>query len=580
VTLLQKRFIDVSNKARKIHEEASKLAITRSVPVSQDARNVRAAVLRQDDPSGGIRISFDLYQTSIDYLRRERNALNPAILDELSGDFVTDQKKISARIKQTTEDIGEEFAQLLGSQIIVLAVLKLLQLGTDSVSAGLQDATKEPKSAEIPVIVANLALSIAAQQLYAGLNEEEIARQLEELNAEMPSQRDMNAAKQKLKEMPLFQAGLQSLNPSDHRLIVDYVRSFINRQSDPGWETWQLADDLLEKAEWAEGSSAALDRYIPQDRDLEDTQSPSVAGLDTLFTNINVPEFAPAPVPPSTDVTALYDRTLNSINQQVDNMAQVLGFSADVTDVCCLFNFLNSMDIDVLERGRNMVDSWQKGLRKIDRSLRGGQFVGNLTISTTIHQAIMLMLHDVMQNTVAKFKLWFTTNTDRWKALANCRLIDELIEFMVRSMESLESLFVSYLDRYLGFVEDTEAAFDQRISLVGNWKEARTIIRLMDQYLEFAHAGLGGVCLEDDPATLTMAVQQALDGLGSQIAVPIILDGDPYQTVQAPPLVLDTGIVMPAAAGQPAGTTVLEAAQQACRTGTVRQNLVPFPRGE
>lgn len=580
VKTLQQNFIDVSTKARKIHAEASKLAITRSIPVPERARDVRAAVLRQDEPSGGIRITFDLYQRSIDYLRRERNALPPTILDELTGDFVTDQKHLTTRIREITEDVGEDLARLLGSQIIILFILKLLQLGMDAVEGGAQSATKEPKGAAIGVVVANLALSIAAQQLYAGMNEEEIEDAIEQLGANVPAGADMQAAKEQLKSMPLFQAGLQALNPTDHRIIVDFVRGFLNRQTETGWETWMVADDLLEKAEWAENSAQALDRYVPKDRELTDINSGEPAGVDVTLARLggdNRITLTPAAPGPCEEVMLMYSRALNALNRQVDNLGQMLGYKPDIADLCCFLNWLELQDADNIKSMSRLIDVYQKSLRKADSRLRGGQLSGQLTVSTAIHQAILLLLNDIVEQTVDKYKKWFLTEVDSWNEIMQCRLIDELVEYLVSSLEYLESLFVSFLDRYLGYIEDQEEAFSTRINIVGNWKLIRTIIQLMDQFLEFSRQSIG-VCLGDDPTQMAIAVQQQLDGLGPQIAVPIVLGGNPYQTIQTPPLVLENGITMPSPAGQSAGTTVLETAQEVCRLGLVNQNLVPFPR--
>lgn len=573
----RQNFIDVSDKALSILAAASKLAITRSVPVPDDATDVRAAVLRQDEASGGIRITFDLYRRSLDYLRRERNALPPTILDDLTGDLVTDQKRLSIRIKAETEGVDEETARLLASQIVILVVLKLLQLGVDSIEGGVQSATKQPSGTEVAIIAANLAVSIAAQQIYAGMTEDDIKDALEELGGQMPPVGDMTTAKEALSQMPLFQAGLTALNPTDHRIIVDFVRAFINRQEEPGWETWQLADDLAEQAEWAQDSANALERYVPDNPEEPEASANvelSLGGILNLEADISI---NPADTVPSDDVSAVYDRALGAVNVQVDRLGQVLGYRPDISDICCFFNWLETLDASVMKTMRNLVDVFQKSLRRIDDQLNVGQFSGNLSMSTTIHQSIMLLLNDVNDRIVSKFKDWFTRDTDRWSELAQCRLIDELLEYMVSALEYLENMFVSFLDRYLGYIEDQEQKFGKRLNVVAQQKHIRTIMSLFDQFAEFSRQS-GGICLEEDPTQLAGAVQSVLDNLGPPVAIPTGT-GNPFTSIESPPLVLSNGVVIPAPAGQQAGTTVLEAAQEACRLGLVNQNLIPFPRG-
>ncbi|NIN64467.1 MAG: hypothetical protein GTO63_07145, partial [Anaerolineae bacterium] len=263
ITELRDNFLKVANKARRILDASSELAVLRRVPVPLDAKELRAAVVRQDEDSQGLFITYDLYRRALAYLRNRSSAVPLAVFDEFTGDPVLDHRRAGQRLRTLVDGIDADTAELIASQITVLFISKLLQMGLDNLDSGKQTATKQPSSAELPVIAASLAISLAAQLLYAGLTEAEIEASLEELGGAMPSNLNMDAAKQSLRDSSIFQAGLLGKRPGDYELIVDFVRVFLflNKQTDPGWDTWQLADDLEGAEALARSSADSLSKY-------------------------------------------------------------------------------------------------------------------------------------------------------------------------------------------------------------------------------------------------------------------------------------------------------------------------------
>lgn len=579
VVELRKNYRKVATKAEKILDEAVRLAITRRIPVT-DAPDIEAAVARQDPDSQGQFISFDLYRRAYEYLQAREHALPLEILDELHGDPTTDRRRVSRRIRESVDDLTTEAADLLGDQIVTLFVLKLLQYGMDALGDGAQSATKQPSTAELPVVAAQLALSIVAQQVYAGINEQKATDAIQELNPGVPiPQASLTAAKKALAESGLFQSALLQRRPSDFQLIYGYAEAFLERQTDAGWETWQLAPELRGAVTRTRETALLLDRYPdrPDTRASVEPNDPLKFTTQILSADIDIT--TGTPVTPSPQVMALYERALRGTNLGIDKLGHVLGDTLNRDDLCCFLKWATDIGPKPLGLVRRLLDTAQNAVRKLN-NLRQPSFNAQLSVSTLIHQRAMLLLQDVMETVLKRVQTWLKTDTDKWGELfASCRLIDELMEYVTLSLEQLEQALVSLLNRYLGYVEDQESRLGAKIDATGNQKRLRLLMTTIDQFQKFGGAE-GGICPETpaEPLQLATAVERILQNLGPAIALPVG-EGDPFSTLQSPPVRLSTGITMPGPPCATAGRTPLDLAHDLCRNGHVRQNLVPFPRG-
>lgn len=574
---VRENFTKVETKARGILDEAERLAVTRSIPVPTDATTVRAAVQRQDPESQGLRITFDLYRKAYDYIQREGQALPLSVLDELNGDPATDRVRVARRIREITDDITVEAAELLGDQIVTLFVLKLLQLGMDSLSDGAQSATKAPPGLELPVIALQIATSVAAQQLYTGLNEDQARAALEQLGADVPIPAlNLQAAREQLAKTPLFQTALLQRRPNDYRVIFDFTQAFLNRQTEPGWETWQLTPELHGLVESCVQAGTQLDRYAtiePRERaTLDDPMSAlqQAVSIDVQITDGQT-------LQPSNVMLDLYQRNLDSINVAVDQMAYLLGDTLSVQDLCCILKWAGALGDQPIRLVRTLLDIEQN--TQLNLPLTSASANVQLSFSAIMHQQAMMLLHDLEETVVQRVKAWLGQTPERWQSLfESCKLIDELIEFVLRSIESLEAHLLSFLNKWLGHIEDREARLNTKLDQAGQQKRIRFLMLTLDQYLEFGVEG--GICPDTpgEPVQIAQAAERVLSNVGPAIELPSI-GGSPYETLTTPPLRLSTDVVMPSPPGATAGQTLLELAQGVCRSGDVSQNIVEFPRG-
>ena len=581
---LAKNFGNVAAKGRRIRDRARGLAVIRRVPVPADALEVRAAVRRRAPDSDGSFITFDLYSTALANLRRRRSALSPEILDELTGDPLTDAKRIATRLTATVEDLTTNQAQLIGSQILILFVLKLLQLGMDSLSDGAQSATKQPSGAEIPIIAGQMALSIAAQQLYTAMTEGEITEALTELGLHMPSVGDMNAAKEQLKNMPLFQAALLGKKPSDFETIVNFVNAFLSRQLDPGWETWQAQSLLGEAIDWADESATQLGSRVrpvtSTSQNPEDLDPIGDALLSAIQINAGSADVVGFSGGSSTsdEVRRVYQRQLDSINTYMDNTAQILSeYGIEPGELCSFIRWLQSLEPGVGRGVRTMLQFAQGTFDALDDLGANSQFSADLSLSTAFHQVILLLLDDVQNTALTRMQAWFTSAPDNWAELLQNRLIDELVEYVVRSLELLKQKLVKKLNKYLLHITKFDQRASSTVDSIGNQRKIRILMLLIDQTLELRDR-MDSICPNtSDPGDLANSAERFLTALPAGI----VLDeevGDPYTTIRSTPVRLSTGIVFPPPPGVSAGTTLLEAATEVCSQNLVDPNLVPFPR--
>jgi hypothetical protein len=587
IEAMSDNFMKVGDKAEKILAEAHRLSLVRRIPVPESAEDVRAAVERQDPDSVGLFITFELYRTAYEYLQRSANSLPPEILDEMTGDPLTDSKTIKNKILQNVEGITADQAALLGNQILILFVLKLLQKGTDSVDTVEHTAGKQPPGTEVPALLKNLGMSIAAAKIYAGLNEELVKEAIAELADDVLPEPDVNEGRRLLAELPMFQAALKGRRPQDYQTIVTFAEAFLERQTEPGWESWLVAPELQEMMDCARQSGTMLTRYSRPGRVSNDAPENSLVQLQDLI-NVDVElsgggsertgtrlDKLKGPADYTQDV---YQKVLDELNQAVDGMGYLLAQTIDVDDLCCLLKFFDATGPKPVQSIRTFMEVAQNATRKLSQ-LQVPSARLNLSMSSVIHQQALLMLQDLQETILKKFKEWLQTDQSKWNAMfESCGLLDELVEYLVFALEQLEATLVSLLDRWLGYLEDKTNRLTQKTDVVGNQFKLRFFMSTIDTYLQF---GLeGGICPDtpSEPTRIAGAVERILNGLAPTVALPVG-EGDPYSTLQSPPVVLSNGITIPSAPGSSAGVTPLEAAEEACKSGIIPQNLVPFPRG-
>jgi hypothetical protein len=582
----------VGNKAETILNEAKRLALVRRIPVPESATEVRAAVERQDPDSQGLFITFELYRSAYEYTQQQDNALPPQILDGLTGDPLTDSQTIRKTLLQRVEGINAEQAALLGNQILILYVLKLLQKGPDAVDTVEHTAGKQPPGTEVPALLKNLGLSIAAAKIYAGLNEQLVKDAFEELAGQVLPKVDIEAGRKALAELPMFQAALTGRRPQDYQTIVTFAEAFLSRQTENGWESWQVAPELQQMMEWARESGRLLGRYdarsvtsneAPDDNPIR-LQDIGSIDLNTTATGGRSGRAIDRLKPPETYITDVYQRVVDELNKAVDGMGYLLAQAISVDDLCCLLKWFDAIGPQPTGMIRTLMEAAQNATRKLSQlEIPSGRV--NLSVSRVIHQEAMLLLHDLHEGIFKKMKSWLQVEPQKWSSLfETCPLLDELVEYLVFSLEQLEATLVSLLDRWLGYLEDQTARFTHKTEVVGNEFKLRFFMSTINTYLQF---GLdGGICPDtpSEPMRIAGAVERILGGLAPDVALPVG-DGDPYSTLQSPPLVLSNGITIPSVPGASAGispsdlSSPLEAAEEVCKSGIVSQNLVPFPRG-
>jgi hypothetical protein len=490
----------------------------------------------------------------------------------MTGDPVADHKQITTKIRTITDDLSEAAASLLGNQLVTLFILKLLQLGYDAIEGGQQSATKAPPSLELPVIALNVAISLGAQQLYAGLNKEQAEKALRELGVAVPSGKEREA-KKFLAESTLFQAALTERRPSDYQLIVTYVQAFLDRQTDPGWETWHVTPDLHELQDWGRESADFLTRYSRSEaKRSTDTPNDPLQHLSGLLRQATSSSSG-STLDLAAPVQALYARGLGALNQQVDKIAHLVSDTINPSWLCCTLDFLNQTGTGPVKILRSILEIQQLDFQVPTFALP----TTTLSMSTRIHQHVMLLLQDLQQTIFSQLRTWFTTSDEQWAGWFQCSgMIDELVEYIVGGMERLEDTLISLLDRYLGYIEEKELQLQTKTNSVGNQKRIRFILTTMDQWLEFG--GSEGLCKDSvaEPTQLATVAERVLTKVGSPIQLPQ-LGTDPFSTVQSPPLELSTGAQMPATLGSEAGSGILDIARQVCGNRSVQQRI-PFPR--
>jgi hypothetical protein len=439
-------------------------------------------------------------------------------------------------------------------------MLKLLQMGLDNIDTGKQTATKAPFGTEGIVIAASLALSIAAQQAYAGMQEKEIEDALKQLGGTLPKV-DLTAAKKQLGALPLFQAAMLERKPGDFIIIAQFSTTYLSRQTDPGWEPWQLADDLELQAEQAEDLADLIEPYVA-------TPTLDPASLITATKR---------PVALEGLTASLYTRTLSGINSTVDKVANVIGYEPTLDDICCFLNWAGTFDSSTLKAMQHLLKVPHQIAGQLAKQISAANVQLRTNFTFRLQQQIMLLLQDLQQRVLEKFRQWLQTSPERWEELNRCRLIEIFQEYAISALESLDALLVSKLEGLLSTLEQQERQLNDKLDAVGQQKHLRQLFAGLDLITNFSRS-VAGFCPTDDPAQLAEAATRIQNKLGPQISLPS--DGnDPYSTVQSPPFRLANGLSLPSTP-QTNNANAFQAAVDVCQEAHIQHNLVPFPTND
>jgi len=552
-------------KVQTLLEASSKLAARRTVPVSEDARDVRAAVRRKREGSAGEFIELRLYLEALDYLQREKEAVDEDVLALLPGDAATAASVLATTRTMKTESINKSDAVYMASQAFTLLMLKLLNKGTDNIDTQAQTSSKQPGGSEVASVALAIAISIITRLLVTNLLDDEITEDfVDQPGFENVSQADIDASKGAalalLENMRAYKLAKLYKNPGDYRLIIDYVQNYLAETRDPGWEEWQLIPDIKATGGDIEAIVEVMGVKVPEfDEPVESSgafDTSSLIGPDTPIGNIlgssnfmggQKSDLSSHAMPGQPNIKALevYEAQIANANGLINKAAAVLSWKETQDTICCLIRIAGGMDLHTIRSIRTVLDAAIDGLSVDLNYVATGYMNQSWTLGKRASTRLLWELLEGYDKFVDK--LWsYVADDETAQLVAACTPVDEILTFISDWARGYLDKVVQFVLKYADALTVMDKTFLAHLGSVGGLKKIRRYIAILDMVM--AAADKAELCSAEDTSSptveeITRVSNTVLGALPDTLVLTTTDTDDPYSTfAMETPYVLENGV--------------------------------------
>jgi len=552
-------------KVQTLLEASSKLAARRTVPVSEDARDVRAAVRRKREGSAGEFIELRLYLEALDYLQREKEAVDEDVLALLPGDAATAASVLATTRTMKTESINKSDAVYMASQAFTLLMLKLLNKGTDNIDTQAQTSSKQPGGSEVASVALAIAISVITRLLVTNLLDDEITEDfVDQPGFENVSQADIDASKGAalalLENMRAYKLAKLYKNPGDYRLIIDYVQNYLAETRDPGWEEWQLIPDIKATGGDIEAIVEVMGVKVPEfDEPVESSgafDTSSLIGPDTPIGNIlgssnfmggQKSDLSSHAMPGQPNIKALevYEAQIANANGLINKAAAVLSWKETQDTICCLIRIAGGMDLHTIRSIRTVLDAAIDGLSVDLNYVATGYMNQSWTLGKRASTRLLWELLEGYDKFVDK--LWsYVADDETAQLVAACTPVDEILTFISDWARGYLDKVVQFVLKYADALTVMDKTFLAHLGSVGGLKKIRRYIAILDMVM--AAADKAELCSAEDTSSptveeITRVSNTVLGALPDTLVLTTTDTDDPYSTfAMETPYVLENGI--------------------------------------
>ncbi len=592
----------VLNKTNILLDAASKIAARRTVPVYEDARDVRSAVRRKREGSAGEFIELRLYLEALDYLQREKEAIDEDILAILPGDAATAASVLETTRTMKTENMNKSDAVYMASQAFTLIMLKLLNKGTDNIDTQAQTAGKQPSGTEVASVAIAIAISVITRLLVTNLLEDEISDDfVDQPGFENVNQADIDASKAAaqalLENMRAYKLAKLYKNPGDYRLIIDYVQHYLAETREPGWEEWQLIPDIKATGGDIEAIVEVMDVNAPEYDQPEEVDgsfdTSALTGPDSPLGNLmsqsnfmggQKSDLSSRAMPGQPNVKALkvYADQVKNANGLINKAAAVLSWKETQDTICCLIRIAGGMDLPTIRTIRTVLNA------SIDTMSVDLNYVatGYMNQSWTLgKRASTRLLWELMEG-YDKFvdKIWgYVADDETAQLVAACTPVDEILTFISDWARGYLDKVVQFVLKYVDALTVMDKTFLAHLGSVGSLKKIRRYIAILDMVM--AAADKDELCSAEDTESPTVeevarVSNTVLGALPDTLVITAETDADdPYSTFALQtPYVLENGVTFTDAneAAEIADGRIKKIDQEECRKRLSGSDLKQF----
>lgn len=504
------------NRATALIKEIEKQRRNNFVPVDVDATRARAAVRRQDQGADGSQISFDLYKAMIDAQIKASRNVSYEIVGELSGELLTDSKKIERYMKNGGKGLStwEEFL-LYADQWLILFLLDRLTTQFQCQQHKECTVGKTPVGTEDPAILQRNAISVAAMLLILGMREQDVLVALDRAgNAlNIPPVDLLNRAR-RLERTDLEEALTSMVGADDPATIIAYTENYISRHPE-GYDDWLAYGDLKRLREDAAVTYVHAHEYSREHAVLLEYSSKSVdrqpdIGFFGQLAGLKV-------VRPMTGnhLEALTSK-LAGIDLGISSIAGSLTFSFAMDFLCCIARFFGKQDIKLLKKIRSLLRVAYAGVTgSINTSMLQPTDI-LATATQAILQRMINFIEEMFDKVVGDITKWVDGKSDEvWGNLFECPLIADLIGYITDAISRLRSVMFNVISKYAGNISSTYQGMFRRWGSVADARRLSTILNILDAIINTIEACAPMGPGEDGPTNIPdPGDDPALGGLG------------------------------------------------------------------
>lgn len=440
-------------KADVLMDAIQRALVTLTVPVKEEHTEIRAAVRRKDEASGGAFITFDLYLRALKF-EADAFELSPGEVAQLMiGHRFTDGRRLQALSLQKAGDMSEEDSILAASQIMHLYILQLMQMGLQAIESEKQTSTKvalgSDAGKEVAPMTASVIFSIAFQLAYSANLAKDLFDVMQEssTNALRPSQVNLpvafeEAKKLKLPELRALKLALKSKEPEDFELIRTYATAFVRRTRKIGYEPWLLAENVFRLQRELRRATQERVRY-------------TTSGLQL-----------------HNDFARVLQHQAKQSSRLLDYIAEALTQKySDAELICSMLWMLRTHKEPIAMMKALLEFLLAKLLRDLDNVAIPPPSMDESIIDKILHEVA-----EAIQKINKRMVGWFNTDNEAWDALIQCSPIGDAINASLLAIERIEQEFYDKLESKLGRMRSFSSIVQSSSQAVAEMKRVKMFL--------------------------------------------------------------------------------------------------------
>jgi len=517
VSDLHRRLNGVAGKIEKLQDEIKETAKD-SIPVHEKAYEVKQALrtLFPDRPS--THIFFDEYIQALEYGYRRSNINLDVVVNITSGNAELDGRLLNEQQFILGDDIDPKELAMIAGQFMLLYVANKISSPHSSTDMAKVAAPKiYPGTEQAPSRIQYI-IGLAALLLQIAENKEEVKDLLKETIASDPGLSDLTA--DDAIALAEEQGGddlisrYQNINrPYYWDAIVRYSQDFMTNNTEPGYEGWQSYDIL-------EGDKADVKQ--------------SIAEFDHYGRKVE--EVEQAAFSMSKDIYRSMVYKAHAVNQRVDRLASILSSKLTADLLCCLVLFVGALPTQQLKLLKFSLTSGARGFSvDLGSAMSGMQnrvhsFMAESILEPIMHQ-VDRFFTKYKNDALAMVDKSQWPDPELYDIVMACAPVDQMIEYALDGLLRLQKKLKELIQKVWNRIEVKGYKGNLSLRLLGDSKQCRVILDVLNQILEAIERG--NLCAREgdnmpNPEEVEDFVNRVSQGLPTPVKLPV--GDDPWET--------------------------------------------------